>query len=56
MKFLVDQEQNIWEKKPEWESEQRMIITAGTCHFWLRELKNRRKQDNGKQTGKHQQI
>ena len=45
--FLVDQEQNIWEKKPEWESEQRMIITAGACHILAEGLKNKEEQDNG---------
>lgn len=45
--FLVDQEQNIWEKKPEWESEQRMIITARACHILAEGLKNKEEQDNG---------
>lgn len=45
--FLVDQERNIWEKKPEWESEQRMIITAGACHILAEGLKNKEEQDNG---------
>ena len=31
--FLVDEEKNIWEKHPEWKSEQRTIITAGACHI-----------------------
>ena len=43
--FLVDQEQNIWEKKPEWESEQRMIITAGACHILAEGLKNKEEAD-----------
>lgn len=45
--FLVDQERNIWEKKPEWETEQRMIITAGACHILAEGLKNKEEQDNG---------
>lgn len=45
--FLVDQERNIWEKKPEWESEKRMIITAGACHILAEGLKNKEEQDNG---------
>ena len=45
--FLVDQEQNIWEKKPEWETESRMIITAGACHILAEGLKNKEEQDNG---------
>lgn len=45
--FLVDQERNIWEKKPEWESEQRMIITAGACHILAEGLKNKEEQSNG---------
>lgn len=43
--FLVDQEQNIWEKKPEWESEQRMIITAGACHILAEGLRNKEEAD-----------
>ena len=31
--FLVDEENNIWEKHPEWENENRTIITAGACHL-----------------------
>lgn len=31
--FLVDEERNIWEKHPEWKSEQRTIITAGACRI-----------------------
>lgn len=45
--FLVDQERNIWEKKPEWESEKRMIITAGACHILAEGLKNKEEQNNG---------
>lgn len=43
--FLVDQEQNIWEKKPEWETESRMIITAGACHILAEGLKNKEEAD-----------
>lgn len=43
--FLVDQEQNIWEKKPEWETESRMIITAGACHIMAEGLKNKEEAD-----------
>lgn len=45
--FLVDQERNIWEKKPEWESEKKMIITAGACHILAEGLKNKEEQNNG---------
>lgn len=51
--FLVDQERNIWEKKPEWETENRMIITAGACHLLAEGLKNKEEQNNGQQTGEH---
>lgn len=43
--FLVDQERNIWEKKPEWETENRMIITAGACHLLAEGLKNKEEAD-----------
>lgn len=43
--FLVDQEQNIWEKKPEWETESRMIITAGACHILAEGLRNKEETD-----------
>ena len=45
--FLVDEEQNVWEEKPEWKSEQRMIITAGACHILAEGLRNKEEQDNG---------
>lgn len=31
--FMVDEENNIWEKHPEWKREERTIITAGACRF-----------------------
>ena len=43
--FLVDQERNIWEKKPEWETENKMIITAGACHILAEGLKNKEEAD-----------
>lgn len=51
--FLVDEEKNIWEKRPEWKSEHRMIITAGACHLLAEGLKNKEEQNNGQQTGEH---
>lgn len=43
--FLVDEKENIWEKHPEWKSEQRTIITAGACHLLAGGIKG------GKQNG-----
>lgn len=51
--FLVDEKKNIWEKRPEWKSEHRMIITAGACHLLAEGLKNKEEQNNGQQTGEH---
>lgn len=31
--FLVDDEKNLWEKHPEWKTEQHTIITAGACRL-----------------------
>lgn len=51
--FLVDEEKNLWEKHPEWKSEQRTIITAGACRL----LAGAKEGETGHgQTGKHQQI
>lgn len=49
--FLVDDENNVWEKHPEWETEKKTIITAGACRLLAEGLKNKEEQ-NG-QTGKH---
>ncbi len=43
--FLVDEEKNIWEKHPEWKSEQRTIITAGACHLLAGALREKEKKD-----------
>ena len=49
--FLVDEKQNIWEKHPEWKTEQRTIITSGACHILAGALREKEKKDG--QTGEH---
>lgn len=51
--FLVDEEKNIWEKHPEWKSEQRTIITAGACSLLVGAKKG---ETTHGQTGEHKQI
>lgn len=31
--FMVDEKNDIWEKRPEWKQEERTIITAGACRL-----------------------
>ena len=50
--FLVDEDKNIWKKKPEWKSGQATIITAGACRLLAGTLENREEKEDG-QTGKH---
>lgn len=40
-KFLIDDEKNIWEEHSEWETENRIIITAGACRLLTKKLKNK---------------
>jgi hypothetical protein len=49
--FLIDEENCIWEKHPEWESEKRTIITAGACHVLVEAMKEKESKDE--QTGEH---
>lgn len=49
--FLVDDKNGVWEKHPEWKSEQRTIITAGACHILAGAIKEGAKEHG--QTGKH---
>ncbi len=48
--FLVDEEKNIWEKRPEWKSDDRTIITAGACSVLAGAKKG---ETTHGQTGKH---
>lgn len=49
--FLVDEGRNIWERHPEWKSEQRTIITAGACRILAGAVKKGETGDG--QTGEH---
>lgn len=51
--FLVDEKKNIWEKRPEWKSDDRTIITAGACSVLAGAKKG---ETTHGQTGEHQQI
>ncbi len=44
-KFLIDDEKNIWEQHSEWETEKKIIITAGACRLLAEKLKNKENQN-----------
>lgn len=50
--FLVDEEKNLWEKRPEWKSDQATIITAGACKLLAGALRDKEEKKDG-QTGEH---
>lgn len=50
--FLVDEEKNLWQKKPEWKSDQATIITAGACSLLAEALRDKEEKTDG-QTGEH---
>lgn len=45
--FLVDEEKNLWEKRPEWKSDQATIITAGACSILAGALRDKEEKKNG---------
>lgn len=45
--FLVDEEKNFWEKRPEWKSDQATIITAGACSILAGALRDKEEKKNG---------
>ncbi len=50
--FLVDEEKNLWQKRPEWKSDQATIITAGACSLLAGALRDKEERQDG-QTGEH---
>lgn len=50
--FLVDEEKNLWQKRPEWKSDQATIITAGACSLLAGALRDKEEKTDG-QTGEH---
>lgn len=50
--FLVDEEKNLWEKRPEWKSDQATIITAGACSLLAEALRDKERKTDG-QTSEH---
>ena len=53
--FLVDEEKNLWGKKPEWKSDQATIITAGACKLLAEAFRDKEEKKDG-QTGEHRNI
>lgn len=50
--FLVDEKKNLWQKRPEWKSDQATIITAGACSLLAEALRDKEERQDG-QTGEH---
>lgn len=50
--FLVDEKKNLWQKRPEWKSDQATIITAGACSLLAGALRDKEEKTDG-QTGEH---
>lgn len=45
--FLVDEEKNLWQKRPEWKSDQATIITAGACSLLAGAIRDKEERQDG---------